>query len=67
MLENPIIREMQPKPYEPFILYRPSIRCSCGCKREIVDGWEWEGDFFYDDACVIKYMKDNAILKAVEL
>lgn len=34
-------------------------RCACGCGQEIVEGYDhyqFDGDWFYDDGCVMRYI-----------
>lgn len=55
---------LQDDAYE--VVYRKEPTCLCGCARPIVDGWEWDGDYFYDDDCILRFMKEH-VLKYVEL
>lgn len=68
-IENPMVMNLHRhvRRCRPEQLIRQEPACCCGCRREVVDGWEWDGDFFFDDGCVVRYLKNTNTIKPFEL
>lgn len=66
IIENPMVIERPYRSPEPVIpLYKPDPVCGCGCGKTVIDGYKYDDEYFYSDACVIRMMLNEGWLKKV--
>lgn len=66
-IENPLVldRPVYRSPEPPVTLYKPEPTCACGCSKPVVDGYKYDDEYFYSDACVVRMMINEGWLKRV--
>jgi hypothetical protein len=66
-LENPVTieRPVYRSPETFGVMYKPEIRCSCGCNEVIVDGFKYDDEYFHTESCVVRMMLSEGWIQRV--
>ena len=56
----------EPASYQPeVVMYKPEPRCGCGCGEIAESGYNYDGEMFATQSCVIRMMISEGWLKEV--
>lgn len=51
---------------EPVAVIEVKRPCSCGCVSDMVDGFEWEGEYFFTAQCLVNSMISEGMVKTFD-
>lgn len=67
-VENPMVLdrpERIPHPFDRPIEWTPTVWCGCGCGQPAEIGYEYDGEMYATQGCVIRMMINEGWLKEV--